>query len=186
MVRGPVAGALACRNRLRACVAAGVAPAWRDYEGDDPVAFVLSLNLERRHLNESQRAMVAARVATLPKGVRADTPIGGSAATQTQAATQLNVGERTVQRAREVLTKAAPEVVQAVERGKLAVSAAAIARWLSFRTRPKRPVCRLSDTRRASVRHSGHAVCQPSPSVGPCRAFVAPCRWRVAFPVDSV
>jgi hypothetical protein len=41
------------RNRFRACVAAGVEPIFTDYEGDDPISFVVSLNLRRRHLNES-------------------------------------------------------------------------------------------------------------------------------------
>jgi hypothetical protein len=34
--------------------------------------FIISANLRRRHLNESRRAMVAARLANLPHGVRED------------------------------------------------------------------------------------------------------------------
>jgi N6-adenosine-specific RNA methylase IME4/ParB-like chromosome segregation protein Spo0J len=110
------------RNRLRACEAAGVEPIFTVYQGDDPVAYVISLNLRRRHLNESQRALVAAKLATLRDGQRADLveglPIG-------RASGMLNVGERTVARAREVLEHGAPELVSAVEHGKVSVSAAA-------------------------------------------------------------
>ena len=49
------------RSRYRACEAAGIKPQFLEFDGDDPLGFVLSLNLQRRHLSEAQRAMVAAR-----------------------------------------------------------------------------------------------------------------------------
>lgn len=101
-------------------------PFFDEYSGDDPVGFVVSLNLHRRHLNESQRAMVAAKIASLPQGANRHTlerQICRS--TQGEAAAQLKVGERTVRDARAVLERGTPDLVQAVERGSLAVSAAA-------------------------------------------------------------
>lgn len=56
------------RNRFKACQEVGVTPILKEYEGDDPAAFVVSLNLKRRHLSESQRAMVAAKLANMPRG----------------------------------------------------------------------------------------------------------------------
>src|SRR5262245_11513701 len=56
------------RNRYRAALEAGVDCPGEAYEGDDPLAFVVSLNLKRRHLDESQRAWVAAQIAKLPRG----------------------------------------------------------------------------------------------------------------------
>lgn len=49
------------RRRLAACKIAGVEPLVIDINTDDPVAYVLSLNLHRRQLTASQRAMIGAR-----------------------------------------------------------------------------------------------------------------------------
>lgn len=50
------------RNRLAACQLVGVEPRWREYEGDNPVAFIVGANLKRRHLNEGQRAALALEI----------------------------------------------------------------------------------------------------------------------------
>jgi N6-adenosine-specific RNA methylase IME4 len=112
------------RNRYRACLAAGVDPTFTLFREDDPVAFVISANLRRRHLDESQRAIVAAKLATLGHGGdRSKSPIGDLK--QADAAALLNVGKRSVERAREVLDHGDTELVGAVERGDVSVSAAA-------------------------------------------------------------
>jgi hypothetical protein len=48
------------RNRYRACLDLGIKPQFREWDGRGSlVNFVLSLNLKRRHLTTTQRAMVA-------------------------------------------------------------------------------------------------------------------------------
>ncbi len=121
------------RHRLRACEQLGIEPLVREVgagEGD-PTTLVISLNLHRRHLTESQRAMVATRLATLPQGRPTDKPANlpvfqtASSFTQEQAAETLNVSERLVRQARQVQATGVPELVEAVDSGELAVSTAA-------------------------------------------------------------
>jgi N6-adenosine-specific RNA methylase IME4 len=71
-----------------------------EYEGDDPVGFVVSANLRRRHLNESQRAMIADTLATLPRGTNQHAQI--CASSQADAAELLSVSRRNIQYARKV------------------------------------------------------------------------------------
>lgn len=50
------------RNRWRAAQAAGVECPSREYVGDSPLEFVLSLNLKRRHLSASELACVGVEI----------------------------------------------------------------------------------------------------------------------------
>jgi hypothetical protein len=84
----------------------GPEPLTRKWDGNgDPLYYVISKNLHRRHLNESQRAMVADKIAnmkradTLKRGTQIpDAPIGATG--QRQAAEKFNVSRRTIQKAR--------------------------------------------------------------------------------------
>ena len=113
------------RNRYMAARELGIDYPRVEFGGPDPLAFVIAKNLARRHLTESQRAMVAAKMAKLPKGTNQHTAIAVSSPTQEQAAATLNVSVDAVQRARRVQEQGAPELIAAVESGETSVSAAA-------------------------------------------------------------
>lgn len=113
------------RNRYMAARELGIEYPRVEYEGNDPLGFVISHNLTRRHLSEPQRSMVATRIAKLPKGVRADTATAVSVPTQEQAAAMMNVSVDSVQRARKVEEQGSPELIAAVDQGMVSVSAAA-------------------------------------------------------------
>lgn len=49
------------RNRLEGCRRAGREPTFTTLNGQDPVAFILSANVARRHLTKGQQAMAVAR-----------------------------------------------------------------------------------------------------------------------------
>jgi ParB-like chromosome segregation protein Spo0J len=50
------------RNRWAACQIAGVEPKAKEYTGDEPTAFAVSLNDRRRHMNKGSLAAVAAEL----------------------------------------------------------------------------------------------------------------------------
>jgi hypothetical protein len=58
------------RNRSAACAIAGVKPIYEPFVGNDAakLAFVVSVNVHRRHLTTQQRAEIAAKIATMNVG----------------------------------------------------------------------------------------------------------------------
>ncbi|UGQ15009.1 hypothetical protein LO772_16415 [Yinghuangia sp. ASG 101] len=48
------------RNRLAACHRVGVQPTFTTYQGSNPAAYILGANINRRHVTQGQRAMIAA------------------------------------------------------------------------------------------------------------------------------
>jgi len=125
------------RNRFEACKIAGVEPVFKalEFPGGEPqaLAYVLSRNLNRRHLTVPQRALIAAKVATMRQGARTDLaqPSSRSEAeklpevSQAVAAQMLHVSDRSVRDAKVVLNSGDAELVGAVEAGRAPLHKAA-------------------------------------------------------------
>jgi ParB-like chromosome segregation protein Spo0J len=114
------------RHRMQACLALGIEPKFRKVEmtWEEAKAFVISVNLSRRHLDASQRAVIASRMATLEQGRPASqekASIEAFSVTQRQAAESFNVGRATLQRAKNLQRVSAPEVVEEVASGKISL-----------------------------------------------------------------
>jgi ParB-like chromosome segregation protein Spo0J len=127
------------RNRWAACEFAGIEPLTVEVNPKDPVAYVLSLNLHRRHLDETQRAMVGGRAKgvyekqakerqSLSEGRGVKGPVNcpdlkGDA--RDKAGEAAGVSGKSVDRAAKVLASGSKELIAACDRGEVAVSAAA-------------------------------------------------------------
>jgi hypothetical protein len=113
---------LTAATGYRACKEAGVELRTAEYAGADPLGFVLSSNLNRRHLDESQRAMVAEKLATMTEGGDHCSNLSSGKVSQAQAAEKLNVSRTSVQAAKVVRESSSPELVRRVEQGEVSVS----------------------------------------------------------------
>jgi ParB-like chromosome segregation protein Spo0J len=112
-------------NRVRACKAAFREKELRFEQFDskkqgDPLNFVVSRNLHRRHLNESQRGAIAATLVDTKLGSNQYNRAG---MTEEAAAKLLGVSVTTVKDAKEVVKKADPEVIKKVQDGKVRLNA---------------------------------------------------------------
>jgi hypothetical protein len=133
------------RRRLLACETAGVVPTFRAVQVADPVAHVVSLSLHRRHLTPSQRSLCAARATAMREKLAAEAKERQAATrkrgnspvpenlpgrekgdSRDQAGKMFGVSGRFVDYAAKVINNVVPEVVAAVDEGRMSVSTAAV------------------------------------------------------------
>lgn len=104
------------RNRYLIGREARVEIPYSVYDGDDPIGFVISRNLRRRHLTPSQKAMIAAKLAKMPVG-RPSKILSGEGITAGHAAAALGVSKASVERAKAVQRDGTPELQEAITSG---------------------------------------------------------------------
>lgn len=150
------------RNRELACRIAGIEPDYQrcNFTEAQIVGHVVSLNVPRRHLTPSQRAMVAAEFATMLQGDNrftivdrhqcrsTDEDTENPGVSQKQAAEMMDVSERSVRNAKAV-QRDAPELVEPVKEGKIDVTTAAKVARLPKKKRKK--VATAADPKKAAA-----------------------------------
>lgn len=113
------------RNRYAAAKKAGVDPVFIEYNGIDAWKYVVSQNLHRRHLDETQRAGVVSKRANMTKADAGR--LGGTSKKATanlqlltikEVAEEMNVSPRTVATYRAVAA-AMPELVEKMDSGEM-------------------------------------------------------------------
>ena len=85
-------------------------------EGVDPVDYVVSANINRRHLTTSQRGMIAVSLANMKRG---DNQHSGEGLSIERTSKMLNVSEATANRCKKVQTSGVPKLAEMVVSGKL-------------------------------------------------------------------
>lgn len=107
------------RNRYLACVKLGIEPRFDTFEGDEDEAirFVVSMNHERRDLDDGQRALAVRRLAKQLDRIR-------KAKNESQPALP-GVSDEHAGMAEKLEQDGAPELVEAVEKGVIPLHAAA-------------------------------------------------------------
>jgi hypothetical protein len=116
------------RNRYNACQRLGIPHRETEFRGEDPVAFVVSENLARRHMSPAQLAVAAEKLATAAQGrPRTKGPDGTEAEHATtidEAAKLTGASGTSVKRVRRVRKEADPAVVAAMDAGEITPTAA--------------------------------------------------------------
>lgn len=135
------------RNRYRACCELGITPDTAKFDdhliGGDPIAYVISTNIHRRHLTPSQRTMFSEKVEAMyaaeakerqseqaRRNNKSDDPKVASlpplekAKAREKTAKALGISPRVVQQGKAVLKHGCEELQQSVRDGKVSVAVA--------------------------------------------------------------
>lgn len=113
-------------NRYRACVAAGINPIFDEFAGKNPVTFVLSANLHRRHLTASQSAAIVSAAQDWAKAQNVGNPqFGNVTGLQTVAdRAALSGASDKTQRNADKVAKADPKLAVKVAHGETTLAKA--------------------------------------------------------------
>ena len=112
------------RHRYRACCELGIIPRFEEIQAaNDSIAqAVFSLNFYRRNLSEGQKAMLGAQLTNSAVGTNQHT---AGAVSQKKVADELGISVDSILRGKKVLKNGIPELVEAVNSGRINISAAA-------------------------------------------------------------
>lgn len=163
-------------HRYRACEKAGVKCVTIKHDGSDPVAFVLSRNLHRRHLTASQRAAaIVAATSWRPQGRPGNKPEPGSGFSEAAMAAAAETTDRTIRQA-----KVAHEagLGDAVRDGKVSAKQAAEV--------AKLPPKKREQAKAAIERGEKPPKASAKPPVDPRDAEITELRARLAEAADEV
>lgn len=130
-------------RRQGRCDELGVAARTKTFRGkdSDALAYVLDLNVKRRHLDASQRAMIAAELETLKHGgARRGLQDANLHLDRGIVAKKVNVSPSSIARAQAVRASAIPSIVTSVRTGQMPVSLAFRVAALSIPGQPRPPV----------------------------------------------
>ena len=114
------------RNRYKACKEIGIEPRYEEYKGNKPLEFVISGNLQRRHLTLDQRAGISSIIIVFEKeeaerrqksgGV---VPISEQGRTIEKVSKLIGVGKNKIQQIKKLQESGQQERIDAVISGKL-------------------------------------------------------------------
>lgn len=125
------------RNRLRACYDLCIIPVVKEWSGEagSPEAFVIAANLNRRHLSQSQKALSAARLILHREKHEGAVSHDGSPGRENfpalrksseEVAQLFSISHKSVEMARKLILHGSKELIDLVDAGAVAVSAASL------------------------------------------------------------